>query len=121
MRKAKLLAAVMAVIMLMPMLMSCSSDKKKNNVVKDDDPWYQSARIKIEKDIRENEQEGQSGMCMSNDRIFYMYSLTADRGGSSRTVLDIYDFEGRLVSRKTVECTEDNCIMTTYSLSSDPE
>ena len=121
MRKAKLLAAVMAVIMLMPMLMSCSSDKKKNNVVKDDDPWYQSARIKIERDIRENEQEGQSGMCMSNDRIFYMYSLTADRGGSSRTVLDIYDFEGRLVSRKNVECTEDNCIMSTYSLTSDPE
>ena len=121
MRKAKLLAAVMAVIMLMPMLMSCSSDKKKNNVVKDDDPWYQSARIKIEKDIRENEQEGLNGMCMSNDRIFYMYSLSADRGGSSRTVLDIYDFNGKHVSRKNVKCTEDFNIMNIYSFTSDPE
>ena len=121
MRKTKLLAAVMAVIMLMPMIMSCSSDKKKNNVVKDDDPWYESVRIKIERDIRENEQEGNSGICMSNDRIFYMYSLSADRGGSSRTVLDIYDFNGKLISRKKVACTDDNCIMSTYSLTSDPE
>lgn len=121
MKKTKLLAAAMAVIMLMPMLMSCSSDKKKNNVVKAEDPWYESVRVKINKDIREGEQEGLSQICTSNDNIFYMYSLSPDRGGSSRTVLDKYDLNGRLVDRKKVICPEDYYIMQIYSLTSDPE
>ena len=120
MNKLKLLACVMTAVMLLPMFSGCSKTKEVNNIVKADDPWYESVRIKIDRDIRENEQEGLNGICMSNDYIFYLYSMSADRGGFSRTVLDTYDFTGKLISRKNVKCTEDNNIMNIYSLTSDP-
>ena len=111
MKKLKLIAGVMTAVMLLPMFSGCSKTKDVSNIVKADDPWYESVRIKIDKDIRENEEEGLCGICMSKDYIFYMYCMTPDRGSSSRTVLDTYDFNGKLLSRRNVKCTEDYNIM----------
>lgn len=121
MNKLKFLAGVMTAVMMLPMFSGCSKTKDVSNIVKADDPWYESVRIKIDRDIRENEEEGLCGICMSKDYIFYMYCMTPDRGSSSRTVLDTYDFNGKLLSRRNVKCTEDYNIMNIYSLTSDPE
>ena len=121
MKKLKLLAGVMAAVMLLPMFSGCSKTKEVSNVVKADDPWYESVRIKIDRDIKANEEPGMNGTCLSKDYIFDLYCMSPDRGGSSRTVLDIYDFNGKLLSRKGVKCTEDFNIMNIYSLTSDPD
>ena len=76
MGKVRFLAAVLAAAMLMPLFTSCSASGKKGaKVVKTDDPWYESFRVKIEKDIRADEEEDISQLCTSNDKIFYLYSL----------------------------------------------
>ena len=51
MGKTRFFAIVMAIVMLAPMLMSCRAGKSKNNIVKADDPWYESTRFKIDKDV----------------------------------------------------------------------
>ena len=117
MKKTKLLSIAMAFVMLMPVFTSCSKAGKGSNVVKADDPWYESTRVKITKDIGKYEEEEKSGICTSKDNIFYMYSLTADRGSTYRTVLDVYDYDGNLVSRKEITCAENHYIVNIYSLS----
>ena len=73
MRKSRMPAAAMAIVMLMPMLMSCSSGKKSSNVVKADDPWYETTRFQLEKDLQPYSEEGGSLIGTSDDKIFYMY------------------------------------------------
>ena len=108
MGKVRFLAVVLAAAMLMPLFTSCSASGKKGaKVVKTDDPWYESFRVKIEKDIRADEEENISQLCTSNDKIFYLYSLFHKTYCTTRTVLDVYDLDGNLLSRKKITC-EDN-------------
>ena len=121
MRKIKLLAVALAVAMLMPMLMSCQAGKNKDNVVKADDPWFETTKFEMKKDIHQYEQVAEARICTSNDKVFSLYPLSQDKWGSARTVLDTYDFEGNLISRKELSCSEDCFFPCVYSISSDPE
>ena len=121
MRKIKLLAVALAVAMLMPMLMSCQAGKNKDNVVKADDPWFETTKFEMKKDIHQYEQVAEARICTSNDKVFTLYPLSQDKWGSARTVLDTYDFEGNLISRKELSCSEDCFFPCVYSISSDPE
>ena len=119
--KIRPISFVMALILLITMLPSCSSVKKGSNVVKADDPWYESTRFKLEKDIRQYEEEGVSAVFTSNDRCYSLYCVSKDRWGSSRTVLDTYDFDGNMLSRQYVKCQDGCYIMHIYSAVADPE
>ena len=121
MNKAKALSAAMTAVMLMTLFTSCSSGKKGSNTVKKDDPWYETTRVKINRDIREHEEEQLSKICTSNDNIFYMYSLTADSGSTYRTILDVYDYDGNLTDRKEIICADNHYIVNVYYLSADAD
>ena len=121
MKKTKLLAAAMTAVMLMTLFTSCSSGKKGSKTVKKDDPWYETTRVKINRDIREHEEEQLSRICTSNDNIFYMYSLTADSGSTYRTILDVYDYDGNLRDRKEIICADNHYIVNVYYLSADAD
>ena len=121
MSKIKIYAVIMVAVLLLPVFASCSSGTKKTNVVKEDDPWYESARFEMTKDIRKNEDVQEAKVCTSNDRVFSLYPLSSTAWGSCRTVLDTYDFEGNLLSRKELSCPGDYFVPWIYSISSDPE
>ena len=121
MRKIKITAVVLAVTMLMPILTSCSSGNKATTVVKEDDPWYESTKFKLNRDIRENEAEGNSVVCSSNDRVFSMYCSSGDLWATTRTVLDAYDLEGNLANRVEVSPPEGYYVTSIYSMSADPD
>ena len=104
MGKFKPVAITMVIVMLITMFTSCSSIKKNSNVVQEDDPWYETTRIKLEKDIDPADQVGDSNICTCEDRFFYAYCYTGDGWGSSTTKLDTYDYEGNLLSRLKVTC-----------------
>ena len=122
MGKVKFLAAALAAIMLMPIFTSCSAAGKKGTVVvKENDPWYESFRVKINKDIRSDEDENISAVCTSEDKIFYLYSLFHKTACTNRAVLDTYDFDGNLVSRKELICEDDAEVHHVYYLNADPD
>ena len=122
MGKVKFLAAALAAVMLMPLFTSCSaSGKKGTKVVKEDDPWYESFSVKIDKDIRADEEEDISKICTSKDKIFYLYSLFHKTACTTRTVLDTYDLEGNLLSRKKITCEDNATIHHIRYLDSDPD
>ena len=121
MRKIRFTAVVMAIVMLMPALMSCRGVRTKNNVVKEDDPWFETTRFKLDKDIKKYETVGDSEVCTSNDRLFSIYPLTKDMWGSCRTVLDTYDLAGNLLERKELSCPDGFRVQSIYSAGSDPE
>ena len=121
MGKTRFFAIVMAIVMLAPMLMSCRAGKSKNNIVKADDPWYESTRFKIDKDVKQNEEEGVSAVFTSNDRCYSLYCVSKDRWGSSRTVLDIYDFDGNFLKRQQVKCQDGYYIMHFYAANAEPD
>lgn len=121
MRKIRFPAVVMAIVMLMPALMSCRSVKTSENVVKEDDPWYETTRFKLDKDIKKYETLGDTGVCSSDDRLFSIYPLTKDMWGSNRTVLDTYDLSGNLLERKELSCPDGFRVQSIYDASSDPE
>ena len=120
MKKIKPVALAMAAVMLMTMLVSCSSEKKSSNVVKEDDPWYESVKFKLDKDVKAND-DVDTGVCTSNDNIFALYCASGDTWGSSRTVLDTYDFEGNMVSRQKVSLPDNLYVQRIYALKSDSE
>lgn len=120
MKKIKPVALAMAAVMLMTMLVSCSSVKKSSNVVKEDDPWYESVKFKLDKDVKAND-DVDTGVCTSNDNIFALYCASGDTWGSSRTVLDTYDFEGNMVSRQKVSLPDNLYVQRIYALKSDSE
>ena len=120
MKKIKPVALAMAAVMLMTMLVSCSSEKKSSNVVKEDDPWYESVKFKLDKDVKAND-DVDTGVCTSNDSIFALYCASGDTWGSSRTVLDTYDFEGNMVSRQKVSLPDNLYVQRIYALKSDSE
>ena len=52
MRRIKLISAILVIAMLVPVLTSCKSGKKGSNVVKEDDPWFETTRFKLEKNLK---------------------------------------------------------------------
>ncbi|MBQ1744140.1 MAG: hypothetical protein II046_04265, partial [Clostridiales bacterium] len=121
MRSVKTAAFILAVVILMPMLMSCRSGNKSSNVVKADDPWYETTKFEMKKDIRQYEKVKEAEICTSDDKVFSIYPLSRDMWGSARTVLDTYDFEGNLINRKELKCPDEFFVPLVYSISSDPE
>ena len=106
MRSVKPVAFILAVVILMPMLMSCRSGNKSSSVVKADDPWYETTKFEMKKDIRQYEKVKEAEICTSDDKVFSIYPLSRDMWGSARTVLDTYDFEGNLINRKELKCPD---------------
>ena len=121
MRKFRFLAAAMAIVILMPMLMSCSSGKKSSNVVKADDPWYETTRFRLDTDMKAYSQVGGTQICASDDRIFFLYCFSNDMWGSSKTILDVYDFEGNRAGHHAIEYPEGIYFTSVYSMTVDPE
>ena len=101
MNKIRLSALVMCFAILMSMLTSCRlPGSNGNNVVKADDPWYESTRFKIEKNLRQNDRVQSELICTSDDVFYSIYCSTDDMYASTRTMLDTYDYDGKLVNRK---------------------
>ena len=122
MGKIKPLAVTMAAVMLVTMLMSCSSVRKGSKVVKEDDPWYKTTKFELSDDLGQDNYLGTTdAICSSNDNLFYLYTFSVDRGGSYRTVLDTYDFDGSIVSRNDIVCPDDYRIVKIYSFKADAE
>ena len=123
MRKIRPLAMAMSIVMLMTVFVSsCSSSKKTKKVVKEDDPWYRTTKFELSSDLGQNDLLGTTdGICSSDDRLFYMYAFSLDMGGSYRTVLDTFDFDGNRVNRTDVVCPDEYRIVKIYSFESDAE
>ena len=121
MRKIRLLTAAMAIIVLMPMLMSCSSGKKSSNVVKADDPWYETTRFEITRDLKPGSQIGANLITAAGDRIYSLYCYSNDMWGSSKTVLDVYDLDGNNVIHQTIDYPEGVYFTSVYSIAVDSE
>ena len=123
MKKIKFLALVLCVAILMPVSTSCKAGQKAGNVVKADDPWYESTKFKIEKDVSEKDDFLTSCQFATDDRLFDLYSSTTDRGATYKTLLDAYDFDGNLLSRLEVSCPKlkDFRISSIFSCTSDQE
>ena len=123
MKRKNLLALVMAVVMLMPVLTSCKlNGKGGNNVVKASDPWYETTRFELVKDIKTTEKIAKTKLCASNEKLFYIYCLR-DAGWTYRTILDTYDDDGNLVKRKKLSCPslDDFVIRDLYYAIADPD
>ena len=122
MRRIKLLSVIMTGIMLMPMLMSCTKAKKNANVVKEDDPWYESTKFKLSDDLGQNSSlGGTNAICTSGDRIYYLYCFSRTMWATSKTVLDTYDYSGKMIDRKELPDSDDFRVYSIYSASADPE
>ena len=104
MGKTRFFAIVMAIVMLASMLTSCKSGTIGRNVVKEDDPWFETLRIKMEKDIKDTDQAADFVVCTAEDRFFYSYCYSTDRWLSSKTILDAYDYDGNLISSQKITC-----------------
>ena len=120
MGKNKPLSVAMAVVMLLTMLTSCSRVKNENKtVVKEEDPWYETTRFKITKNLKNIDDLGDSAVCAGNDCIISAYCSM----GLGITTIDTYDFDGNLVNRQEATCPEISNFRVgrIYSLSVDPE
>ncbi|MBO4578961.1 MAG: extracellular solute-binding protein [Clostridiales bacterium] len=122
MKKVKLLSLTMAAVVLMTTLTSCfTSTKKGKTTVEEDDPWYESTKFEMVRDISIGEEGSNSYLSVTDDRIFSLYCVTADKWCSARLVLDIYDYEGNMLTRHNVTVPENITIDNLYSSSVDPE
>ena len=119
MRRIKLISAILVIAMLVPVLTSCKSGKKGSNVIKEDDPWFETTRFKLEKNLKPTDQEADSMICTSDDRLFFAYCYSGDAWSTSTTKLDTYDFDGNLISSQKITCPTLNnfSIGRIYSLS----
>ncbi|MCR5327900.1 MAG: hypothetical protein K6E12_03455 [Saccharofermentans sp.] len=123
MGKFKPVAITMVIVMIVTMLTSCSFAKKGDNVVKEDDPWYDTVRFKLERDLKPTDELGEANICTSDDRFYYVYCYSGDKWGSSKTKLDTYDYEGNLLNSLKVTCPEHEgfYIGRIYSVSANPD
>ena len=112
MNKIKAIAAGLAAIMSVSLLASCAGGIGSATVVKEDDPWYDSSRFLIERD--KNPSEFIQGKCVaaSDEYVYYLYSLydVVNWEACRRTVMDTYDYSGKLVSRKEIDDSSFNVI-----------
>ena len=122
MKRVKFISVAMAAVVLATMLTSCfTSTKKGSTVVKEDDPWYESTKFEMVRDIKIGEEASDCNLCESNDKIFSLYCVTWDKWCNTRTVLDTYDYEGNLLNRLEVTLPEDVQIGDVYNSTVDPE
>ena len=122
MRRAKILAVTMAAVMSVSMFTSCKASAKKGaKVVKEDDPWYESTRFELMKDIDKGNSGCAVDICVSNDRIFSLYCVSPDLWNTSRTVLDTYDFEGNHLSRRDITFPDKHHLIEVTGSYADPE
>ena len=119
MRRIKLISAILVIAMLVPVLTSCKSGKKGSNVIKEDDPWFETTRFKLEKNLKPTDQEADAVLCAGEDKLFFAYCYSGDAWGTSTTKLDTYDFDGNLISSQKITCPTLNnfSIGRIYSLS----
>ena len=122
MKHVRPVAMAMSIVMLLTMLSSCSSVKKSGNVVKEDDPWFESTRFELEPDMPKHLNLPPSEvMCASDDRFIHAYCYTTDQWMTSKTKLDIYDFEGKLISRHEIPSKDGFFIYQFCSISASPD
>lgn len=123
MGKVRYLALVLAAVMLASPLMSCSKSKSKVTKVKEDDPWFDSVRFGMETDKLDTETLESSVVSYSNGKIYHIYSLTnlADFDNYRRSLLDIYDEEGKLLSRVKLKDPDTYSISRIKSVTPDSE
>lgn len=121
MGKTRFFAIVLAIVMLTPVLTSCRAGKNKNNVVKADDPWYESSKFELKMDYQKNDLLASSVVYTCNDKLFSVYVMTPDRFATTRSLLDTYDYEGNLLSRKKITCPDGFRAQDIYCINSDPE
>ena len=122
MKHVRPVAMAMSIVMLLTMLSSCSSVKKSGNVVKEDDPWFESTRFELEPDMPKHLNLPPSEvMCASDDRFIHAYCYTTDQWMTSKTKLDIYDFEGKLISRHDIPSKDGFFIYQFCSISASPD
>ena len=122
MRRTRFLAVTMAAVMLSSMFTSCKASAKKGaKVVKEDDPWYESTRFELMKDIDKGNSGCTVDICVSNDRIFSLYCVSPDLWNTSRTVLDTYDFEGNHLSRRDITFPDKHHLIEVTGSYADPE
>ena len=120
MRKLKPFVIVMLFVMLLQTFTACTVKSKSSKIVSEDDPWYETTKFKLDNDIKKNE-EYDLGICTSDEYIFSLYCVSKTTWASSRTVLDIYDLEGILVSRQDVTLPDNLYVQRIYTVSVDPE
>ena len=122
MRRTRFLAVTMAAVMSVSMFTSCKASAKKGaKVVKEDDPWYESTRFELMKDIDKGNSGCTVDICVSNDRIFSLYCVSPDLWNTSRTVLDTYDFEGNHLSRRDITFPDKHHLIEVTGSYADPE
>ena len=121
MNKFKSVAIVIALSMLLPMFTSCSQGANGKTVVKADDPWYESTKFKLERDLQEFDRLLTTDVCISNDNIFSVYCPSSSYAVPCRTIIDTYDLEGKMVNRQEITIPDDFNVMTLHSASVDPE
>ena len=114
MKRLRAAALTMAVLMLIPQLLSCSK-RNKETTVKEDDPWFESVRFELQSDQLPTEMLESSAVSYSSGKIYHIYSLTnlADLDNYRRSLLEIYDESGNLLSRSTIKDPDGyaiNCI-----------
>ena len=121
MGKTRFFAIVLVIVMLTPVLTSCRAGKNKNNVVKADDPWYESSKFELKMDLQKNDLLASSVVYTCNDKLFSAYVMTPDRFATTRSLLDTYDYEGNLLSRKKITCPDGFRAQDIYCINSDQE
>ena len=121
MGKSKLLALVICFAILMSVFTSCSAEKKGQKIVKAEDPWFESTRFKLEKNLKKSDDYNPSCVCAGDDKIFNIYCESYDGWATSKTILDTYDDSGNLLDRKTVSFQDNYCFQEICSACSDPE
>ena len=121
MGKSKLLALVICFAILMSVFTSCSAEKKGQKIVKADDPWFESTRFKLEKNLKNTDDYNPSCVCAGEDKIFNIYCESYDGWATSKTILDTYDDSGNLIDRKNVSLEDNYCFQEICSACSDPE
>ena len=121
MGKSKLLALVICFAILMSVFTSCSAEKKGQKIVKAEDPWFESTRFKLEKNLKKSDDYNPSCVCAGDDKIFNIYCESYDGWATSKTILDTYDDSGNLLDRKTVSFQDIYCFQEICSACSDPE
>lgn len=121
MRKYKLFAIAMTIVMLMPMLMSCQSGGKKNAVVKADDPWFDSNRFLLNKNMPDLDLFTMDNIFISDNRLFYCLCKSYDLGASYETTIYSFDFDGKQINKCDVKFSDETEILTPRYLDADPE
>ncbi len=121
MKKIRLISLVLTVAMLVPVFTSCSAVSGTKKVIKKDDPWFDSFKFKLEKDIQPFDAMGGNVICTADDKLFNIYCLSKDKWGTVRTVLDTYGYDGAMLDRVELFVSDETFVADIYNATSDPE